>query len=73
MFAKGCLDSQWRMWAHGRMGTPRLAGFILQSPSWTKFAVNTWKVDKYFGKHVERRRNLDKYCGKYENPDKIAC
>ena len=41
--------------------------------SWTKFAVNTLKVDKYCGKHAETPSQLDKYCGKYENLDKNAC
>ena len=58
-------------------GCPRPAARPLPSrsrrPPWTKFAVNTRKVDKYFGKHAETPFQLDKYCGKYENPDKIAC
>ena len=40
---------------------------------WTKFAVNTPKVDKYFGEYAETPSQLDKYCGKYENLDKNAC
>ena len=44
-----------------------------ESLPWTKFAVNTSKVDKYCGKYVETPSQLDKYCGKHENPAKNAC